>query len=169
MKKVTFILMIALSIFIFAGCAPKATEIKVDANPSGTAPSEKRSGFLRPDLIGEVSVIKGDTITLKLIEMPDRSKQKRDDKKKDDKKKDSIPTQGAKTQSKANGTVNYTGKTETITIPANFAIEKSIRSDNGMKSETIGIKDVKIGEVLQLTYSDKTNKVIGSIRIRGRE
>jgi len=38
-----------------------------------------------------------------------------------------------------------------------------------MKSETIGIKDVKIGEVLQLTYSDKTNKVIGSIRIRGRE
>lgn len=126
-----------------------------------------KGNFARPDLMGEVSKVEGNVVTLKVIEMPKFGGRNKGNGSTDNQKPaPSSDDASKKSDQPRQMEVKFTGATEAITIPKEVQVEKTVRTDSGRKTEVVALKDLAVGEILQITYSDKEKKIPSKISVR---
>lgn len=171
MKKIIYGLTgVALTAVLMVGCGSTTTTTQSNSASSNTSTndgSNKQGNFQRPDLEGEVSSIDGNKITLKVIKTPDRSagadnkNQNSDGGDKSNQNGNNQDQQSPKGQQKRQ--VEYTGETKDITIGDGVQIKTIGRGNKGSQSNDLTVSDIKVGDRLGITYSDKTNETISNI------
>lgn len=174
MKKIVYILAgVTLTAALMTGCGSTATNTQdTQANQSTAADngSNKQKNFQKPDLEGEVASINGNKITLKVIKIPERpagDDQKDSSAKNDTDKTNSDSSNKDKKASKQqNRQIEYTGETKDITLGDGIQIKTMGRGQQGSESKDLTASDIKVGDVLQITYSDKEKETISSINVR---
>ena len=173
MKKIIYTLAgVALTATLMVGCGANTTDAQSKQATQSTSTddgSNKQKNFQKADLEGEVASIDGNKITLKVIKTPEKaagSSQK------------NASTDADKTNSEANNKdkqtnkvqqnrqVEYTGETKDITIGDGIQIETMNRGQQGSKSKDLTVSDIKVGDMLQITYSDKEKETISNINVR---
>ena len=173
MKKIIYTLAsVALTATLMVGCGANTTDAQSKQATQSTSTddaSNKQKNFQKADLEGEVASIDGNKITLKVIKTPEKaagSSQK------------NASTDADKTNSEANNKdkqtnkvqqnrqVEYTGETKDITIGDGIQIETMNRGQQGSKSKDLTVSDIKVGNILQITYSDKEKETISNINVR---
>ncbi|EHJ00693.1 hypothetical protein CDLVIII_4164 [Clostridium sp. DL-VIII] len=166
MKKIVYVLTgIALTVTLMVGCGAANTQSNNTAsNASNDDGKSKQRNFQRADLEGEVASIDGNKVTLKVIKTPERpegtgdKQPSKDGGNKTDKK--------ANTQDKQvpNGSLNkqveYTGETKDVTLGDGIQIKSMGR---GTQAKDLTVNDIKVGDRLGITYSNKDNETISSI------
>ncbi len=161
MKKIVYMLAgVALTVALMTGCGATATNTQdAQATQSAAADngSNKQKNFQKPDLEGEVASINGNKITLKVIKTPERPA---GDDQKDSSNKDK------KASKQQNRQIEYTGETKDITIGDGIQIKTMGRGQQGSESKDLTASDIKVGDVLQITYSDKEKETISNINVR---
>lgn len=146
-------------------------------------------------LLGEVTAIDDNKITLKVIENPRNEKgkndgnqaQKQDNNNKQNKNNEKNASNssgntngksaeknvdnatGKLKQDKTNNEpeIKYTGETKTVTIPDGITIT-ALNSDgtgDGGKRKDITLKDIKIGDRLNIVYSGNDNTTISKVNV----
>lgn len=183
------ILLIITGILFLSSCSKKTA---AGANSNSNSTANKRGTFSQnvPDLYGEVKSVSGNTATLALLEIPqgrqantnggqNRSSgnwnRGNNSSQQGSGSNNSQNQQGGNTNSNNSGqgrnfniTKNYTGKSETLTIPSGTSITSFQRSSDGSRNEKqLSISDIKIGSLIQVWYKKNTgsNKEIQNIRI----
>ena len=63
--------------------------------------------------------------------------------------------------------VKYTGETKSITISDGVSITTLSKGENGGTEKTIAVKDIKVGDRLDISYSDSNKTTISKINVRG--
>ncbi|MDI3481042.1 MAG: hypothetical protein PWQ97_697 [Tepidanaerobacteraceae bacterium] len=61
--------------------------------------------------------------------------------------------------------LNYTGESKTITIPDGVEITTFARGDKGGEQKTIELKDIKVGDILRIWYSDENKTTISRVSV----
>ena len=165
MKKIVYVLTgIALTATLMVGCGANAANTQTKSTASNASTDDgasKQRNFQRADLEGEVAGIDGNKVTLKVIKTPERPEgtgDKQPGKDGGDKKANTQDKQVSKGQ--LNKQVEYTGETKDITLGDGIQI-KSMGRGTQVKDLTIG--DIKVGDRLGITYSNKDNETISSI------
>lgn len=171
MKKIVYVLTgIALTATLMVGCGANAanTQSKDTASNASTDDgTSKPRNFQRADLEGEVASIDGNKVTLKVIKTPERpegasDKQlSKDGGDKTDKKANTQDKQVPNGQS--NKQVEYTGETKDITISDGIQIKSMGRGTQASQAKDLTVSDIKVGDRLGITYSNKDNETISSI------
>lgn len=174
MKKIIYTLAgVVLTTTLMVGCG---TNVNKDTQSNQAAQSastddgaNKQKNFQKADLEGEVANINGSKITLKVIKTPEKpaGSNQKNTSKSDDKtnsQKDSNDKQAANGQQ--NRQIEYTGETKDITIGDGIQIKTMNRGQQGSQSKDLAISDIKVGDILQITYSNKENETISSINVR---
>ncbi len=59
----------------------------------------------------------------------------------------------------------YSGETQTVTVPSGVSIEENTFSNGKRETKKIEAKDLKQGDILQVWYSDKDKKTISRIQV----
>ena len=62
--------------------------------------------------------------------------------------------------------IKYTGETKKVTIPDGVSVTQMTFGENGPEQKVIEMKDLKAGDVLSISYSDKEKGIISSISVR---
>ncbi|OOM16735.1 hypothetical protein [Clostridium saccharobutylicum] len=135
--------------------------------------STKKDNFQKADLEGEVTSVNGSKITLKVIKTPEKNDQNGDQKNNqngpgsngqkpdsDGNDKDKQSSEPPKMQ------VEYTGESKDITIGDGITIKAMNRGKQGSEAKDLNVSDIKVGDILQITYSDKDNQTISNINVR---
>lgn len=175
MKKIICALTgIVITATLMVGCsktsagAAQATESTQNAsNDNGNSPQKN---FQAADLQGEVSSIDGNKITLKLIKAPEMTRggnQENTNKSGDQK----APSQdnnkdGQPPMKQGNRQVEYTGETKDITVGDGIEITAMSRGKQNSDAKTLTVSDIKVGDTLLITYSDKDKETISKITVR---
>lgn len=175
MKKVIYILAgIAVTATLMAGCASsntKDTQNKQDTQSTSTTDGTNNQKNVQvPDLEGEVSNISGNKITLKVIKMPDKTQggasgdtNTNSDAAKTDAKANDKDAQAHSGQ--PNMQVEYTGETKDITIGDGIKVQTMNMDQGNRQLKDITASDIKVGDVLRITYSDKDKETISTINV----
>lgn len=87
---------------------------------------------------------------------------------------DTRPSPGPRPSSGPRPTPAYTGATEKVSLAEGvqiFSMQRQNRGDNqnsgfGNNQQTIAVKDIKVGDVVSIWYSDKDKKVISRVMVR---
>ncbi len=61
--------------------------------------------------------------------------------------------------------IQYTGETKVLKITDSVEISKMVRGDSGITSQAIQISEIKVGDTLQVFYSDKSKETLSKITI----
>jgi hypothetical protein len=168
MKKVIYILAgVALTATLMVGCG--ATNTANTQSASTNDGSNKQKNFQKADLEGEVASVDGNKITLKVIKTPDRpagndQKNASNDSNKTNSDANNKDKQASNGQQKRQ--VEYTGETKDITIGDGVQINTMNRGKQGSDAKNLTVSDIKVGDVLQVTYSDKDKETVSSINVR---
>jgi len=183
MKKIIYTLAgVVLTTTLMMGCGSKTnttdTQNKQETQSTSTNDaSTQQKDIQKADLEGEVTSISGSKITLKLIKTPDaptggtvdgsQGKAPAGDSSKDaDKTKSADNKDGHDSKAPDNMKVEYTGETKDITISDEVKIKAMSMGTQGAESKELAFKDIKAGDVLQITYSDKDKGTISAINVR---
>ena len=65
-----------------------------------------------------------------------------------------------------NRQVEYTGETKDITVGDGIEITTMSRGKQNSDTKTLTVSDIKVGDVLSITYSDKDKETISAIAVR---
>jgi len=169
MKRIIYTVAgIMLTATLMVGCSTKASAgdtQSTDATKSASTDdgSVKQKNMQKSDLGGEVASIDGNKITLKLIkasEKPANGTQK------DTSKDATADKKDAQTKAPEKRQVEYTGETKDITIGDGVKITTMARGQQDSKAKDLTISDIKVGDVLQVTYSDKEKETVSNINVR---
>nr|WP_312292651.1 hypothetical protein [Clostridium chromiireducens] len=153
-----------------AGAAQTIQTTESTQNASTDNGKAPQKNFQAADLQGEVSSIDGNKITLKLIkapEMPRGGNQENTNKSGDQK----APSQdnnkdGQPPMKQGNRQVEYTGETKDITVGDGIEITTMSRGKQNSDAKTLTVTDIKVGDTLLITYSDKDKETISKITVR---
>jgi hypothetical protein len=182
MKKILSLVatsLILMSVFTGCGNQSKSTSTETSTTKQSSTTTKDQNKKM-PDLAGEVTAINGTQVTLKLIELPTMPADK-NGKSKDGQGTTSSANQGTSQDGqKTNGTqptdqagqkpkmeVKYTGESKTITISDGVSITTLSKGENGGTEKTIAVKDIKVGDRLDISYSDSNKTTISKINVRG--
>lgn len=186
---------ILMSLFTGCGSQNKATSTQTSnttTQSSSSSTTKNNQNMKMPDLAGEVTAINGSQVTLKLIELPAMNQDKNGNAQngqstnsntnssnqstqQSSQKPDGNPpsNQGGQqsTGNQSNGQppkmeVKYTGESKTITIADGVSITTFNRGENGGTEKTIAVKDIKVGDRLDISYSDSNKTTISKISVR---
>jgi hypothetical protein len=186
MKKILSLVatsVILMSLFTGCGSQSKSTSTQTSSTTESSTTANNQNKKMA-DLSGEVSAISDNQVTLKLIEMPTMPADK------NGKQKDGQGTTASTNSSanqgtsqdgqKTNGTqpadqagqkpkmeVKYTGETKTITISDGISITTLSKGEKDATEKTIAVKDIKVGDRLDISYSDSNKTTISKINVRG--
>lgn len=173
---------------------PNTNESTQSANNTSSSAVQGRGQFQRPDAMGEVVSVSGNDISLKLLKMPQgmgngqRHNGQNGNGQGAPKDQQGNPGQGDKQnppdnqgqgdqqnrQGQGGGPRNrqggnfqreYTGETQTITVPSGVSIEENTFSNGKRETKNIEVKDLKQGDILQVRYADKDKKTISKIQV----
>jgi hypothetical protein len=138
-----------------------------------TLTSDKGGNFEKADLEGEVASIDGNKITLKVIKTPEppTGKPEEDNQnnasKDADKKEVQVNNQDGETpKAPQHRQVEYTGETKEITIADGIKIITMNKGPQDSESKELTVNDIKVGDTLQITYSDSEKETISQINVR---
>jgi hypothetical protein len=214
-KQLLAVFISALMIFVIAGCSNSGNSNQASAS-GGNGNSSNGNGngngnaFQKPDVLGEVSAVNGNTVTLKLMKVPQnmgrrngqkgqygRNRQNGQSGQSGQNTQNGQTAQngqggqsgqntqngqggqsGQNTQTAQNGTWNgaprgggmmrqkqYTGQTQTITVPNNVTIQMMTYGQDGMATMNTTLGQVAVGSTMMIYYNtDK--KTIKSIRVQ---
>jgi hypothetical protein len=151
------------------------------------------------DLMGEVSAISGNEITVKVISIPQMGQGQKGgpdgnsngqtsrgaigrkqapaagdgQASANDAGKNQAPADGtgqnrASADNAANGQqpqreIQYTGETKVLKLTDSVTITETVREDKNVTSQAIKLTDIKVGDTLQVYYSDKSKETISKI------
>jgi len=146
-----------------AGCS-KTNEIvpNSEATGSGTGQGQGQGqggNFQMPDLMGEVTAIKDKTITLKLESLPSGANGGFQN---GSRPTGSMPSgsngtppdnTGSRTGSMQQPQVQYTGKTQDITLTDSVKILSISNSQSGTSQSEVKLSDIKTGETVSVYYA----------------
>lgn len=174
MKKIIYTLGgILLTTTLMVGCKANTADAqsKQDTQSASTEDgSSKQKNFQKADLAGEVASINGNKITLKVIKTPEKSgggNQNNASKDGGDKgNSQGNNKDGQTSKGQGNRQVEYTGETKDITVADGIKISTMNRGQQGSESKDLTISDIKVGDMLQITYSDKEKETISNINVR---
>jgi hypothetical protein len=184
-RIVSILLVLIFAICTLTGCQKKT---EVSDKPTSARKREGKSEKNRKsDLSGLVTVVAGNEVTIKVIQMEqdsindgkndkDKNKTEADKKvKKEDEEKKNNNTQKEdksitvdskkENQDSAEKKYNVTGETKTIIIPVGIPITIMSRGEKEEVPKDAEIKDIKKGNMLQIWYSEKDNSVISKVNI----
>ena len=149
-KLVAIITLVIVSLFILVGCGAKQVA------PKGANKSYGQNGqpFKQADVIGEVDIISGNDITLKIIAMPARPSGDPDANTKTSQSKNPVDRQ-----------TQYTGEEQKITISDSTPITTFSRGTDASQKSNLKVSDIKKGDRIQVWYADKEKKTIEKISI----
>ncbi|MCX7746781.1 MAG: hypothetical protein N2645_07810 [Clostridia bacterium] len=171
-RKSTVILLLVITIGFLSACGSKG-ENPADIESGGEEEFNRQGQFNnRADLTGEVASVEGNTITLKVIEIPQFRNDRENRTPRPDRTPGAFRTPGARggegpagNRQRLQGTPNYTGETKKITLPEGVHITTMVRGENGVQENEVDIKTVKSGEILQVWYKDQNQNEIERVRI----
>lgn len=196
MKKILTLVatsVILMSLFTGCGSQNKSTSTQTSSNTTQSNSTTNNSENKKmPDLAGEVTAINGSQVTLKLIELPAASEDKNGKAQDGQNTNSSTNSSNQNTQqsgqkptgnppsdqggqkptgNQSNGQppkmeVKYTGETKTITISDGVSITTLNKGENGGTEKTIAVKDIKVGDRLDISYSDSNKTTISKISVR---
>lgn len=197
MKKIlTLVTTSVILMSLFTGCGSQNNSTSTQASGTTTQSSSSATSNQNkkmPDLAGEVTAINGSEVTLKLIELPamnsDKNSKAQDGQgtnssagsstqstqQADQKTTENAPSD--KSGQKPSGQpgerpkmeVKYTGETKTITISDGVSITALNKGENGGTEKTITVKDIKVGDRLDISYSDSNKTTISKISVRAAQ
>ncbi|WML52389.1 hypothetical protein RCG17_23905 [Neobacillus sp. PS3-12] len=185
-KQLLAVFISALMIFVIAGCSNSGNSNQASAS-GGNGNSSNGNGngnaFQKPDVFGEVSTVNGNTVTLKLMKVPQNMGRRNGQNGQYGRNRQN--GQGGQSgqntqngQTAQNGTGNgtprgggmmrqkqYTGQTQTITVPNNVTIQLMTYGQDGMSTMNTTLDQVAVGSTMMIYYNtDK--KTIKSIRVQ---
>lgn len=175
MKKIIYALAgIALTATLMVGCGANAADSKQETKKSAKteAGATKPKNVQKVDLAGEVASIDGNKIVIKIIKAPenpqegnqkDASKDGDKEKSKDDNKDGQAP------KTPANMKREFTGENKDIVIGDGIQIATMTKGKQGVETKDLTINDIKVGDILQIIYSDKEKETISKIYVRSAE
>ena len=202
-KQLLAVFISAFMIFVIAGCSNSGNSNQASAS-GGNGNSSNGNGngngnaFQKPDVFGEVSAVNGNTVTLKLMKVPQNMGRRNGQKGQYGRNRPNGQggqsgqnTQngqtaqnsqggqsGQNTQTAQNGTGNgaprgggmmrqkqYTGQTQTITVPNNVTIQLMTYGQDGMSTMNTTLGQVAVGSTMMIYY-DTDKKTIKSIRVQ---
>ncbi len=173
MKKIIYTLAgIVLTTTLMVGCGANTTDTQSKQTTQSTSNddgSNKQKNFQKADLEGEVASIDGNKITLKIIKTPQKpagSSEKNASKDADKTNSEVNNKDKQATNQSQNRQVEYTGETKDITISDGIQIKTMNRGQQGSESKNLTVSDIKVGDILQITYSDKEKETISNINVR---
>lgn len=189
MKKIlTLVATSAILMSLFTGCGSQTKTTTTQSSTSTTTQSSSSSSATTdsqnkkmPDLAGEVTAINGSQVTLKLIELPTVNSDKNgttqngqssssnsssQNSQQSGQKPDGNPPSDQSGQ-KPKMEVKYTGETKSITIADGVSITSHTMDQNGGTEKTLAVKDIKVGDRLDISYSDSNKTTISKISVRG--
>ncbi len=156
-----------LTTSLLYGCGAKVTKAPSsgsDATSSATTNENKERLAIKADLQGEVSSIEGNKITLKIIKMPDfQGRTQREPQSKDGQQQNG--QNGESPKAPQNRQIEYTGESKQLTIPESIQINLLMRGNQGEQANKLQLKDIKVGDIIQITYSDKEKEIVSQITI----
>jgi hypothetical protein len=185
-KQLLAVFISALMIFVIAGCSNSGNSNQASAS-GGNGNSSNGNGngnaFQKPDVFGEVSTVNGNTVTLKLMKVPQNMGRRNGQKGQYGRNRQN--GQGGQSgqnsqngQTAQNGTWNgaprgggmmrqkqYTGQTQTITVPNNVTIQLMTYGQDGMSTMNTTLGQVAVGSTMMIYY-DTDKKTIKSIRVQ---
>jgi len=173
MKKIIYTVAgIMLTATLMVGCSTKASAGDTQSTDSTKSASTddgsvKQKNMQKSDLGGEVASIDGNKITLKLIKAPEKPADGAQKNTGKDASKD-VTADKKDSQAKApeKRQVEYTGETKDITIGDEVKITTMTRGQQDAKPADLKLSDIKVGDVLQVTYSDKEKETVSNINVR---
>jgi hypothetical protein len=184
-KQLLAVFISAFMIFVIAGCSNSGNSNQASAS-GGNGNSSNGNGngngnaFQKPDVFGEVSAVNGNTVTLKLMKVPQNMGRRNGQKGQYGRNRPNGQggQSGQNTQTAQNGTGNgaprgggmmrqkqYTGQTQTITVPNNVTIQLMTYGQDGMSTMNTTLGQVAVGSTMMIYY-DTDKKTIKSIRVQ---
>ena len=180
MKKIIYTLgsVAVTAALLLVGCGSNAntTNTQGEQTTQSTSTDDgatKKDNFQKANLEGEVASVSGSKVTLKVIKTPEKNDQNSDQKNNqngtgndgqkpdlDENDKDKQSSEPPKMH------VEYTGESKDITIGDGVQIKAMSGGKPDSELKDINVSDIKVGDVLQITYSDKDNQTISNINIR---
>jgi hypothetical protein len=187
-----------LMIFVIAGCSSSGNSNQASASGgNGTTSNGNGNGnaYQKPDVFGEVSTVNGNTVTLKLMKIPQnmgrrngqngqygRNRQNGQGGQNGQNTQNGQTAQNGQNtqngQTAQNGTGNgaprgggmmrqrqYTGQTQTITVPNTVTIQMMTYGQGGMTPMNTTLGQVTVGSTMMIYY-DTDKKTIKSIRVQ---
>ncbi len=197
MKKVVYLITsLMISATIITGCGSNKTANKQgNSNQSDFTENKGNNQNDRaPGITGEVTAVDGNKVTLKLIQMPARGMNNREQSASSDnqnnnqgnknqrqaapstdaqagaseqggeQKGQGIPPTGQQ-NSAPNFQTQYTGETKIIEIPDGAQISTFNKGSQEGASSSLSIKDIKVGDRLTVSYADSKQSTISRISI----
>jgi len=137
MKKLIVVIII-VAISMFAGY-----KLYGIVNKPEQFGNDRVGQFIKSDVMGEIESISESEIILKVIKSPIPNKNK-------DNKESNI---------KSDFKIEYTDEKKNITICADMKIFKNIINEKGIKDYEINNVDLKVGDVLSLTYNEDKSSI----------
>lgn len=162
---------------VFSGCAAK------QQNDARNFEAGERMGqFQRADLSGEVTLVEGNKLTLKVIETPQfngnmsqgerqgmRQRRQGGDGEVDNGQRRgpavAADNGGQLRRSVGEREMNYTGETISITVPDDVQITTATIGQNGMEVKNIKLDEIKEGDIVQIWYADDGSETISRINV----
>ncbi|KZL91009.1 hypothetical protein [Clostridium magnum] len=198
MKKIlTLVTTSVILMSLFTGCGSQNNSTSTQASTTTTTQSSSSTTSNQnkkmPDLAGEVTAISGSEVTLKLIELPAMNSDKNSKSQDGQSTNSSASTSTQSTQQadqKTTGNapsdqsgqkpsgqpgerpkmeVKYTGETKTIKISDGVSITTFNKGENGGTEKTITVKDIKVGDRLDISYSDSNKTTISKVSVRAAQ
>jgi hypothetical protein len=177
MKKIlSFITLLVISMSIFAGCGNNAnnastqntstTKSSAAQNSTNKTNTQSNDTTKTPGISGEVSSINGTEVTMKLIEVPNMNGGKTPTSADEQNKDKTSPSDGQKPKIET----RYTGETKTLKITDGISITSLVKNDNSgteqdMTEKSISVKDIKVGDRLDVWYTDSNKTTISKINV----
>ncbi len=130
--------------------------------PTNTQSSSSQENYKRCDLTGEITEINGNDISLNIIATPQFTPTDSNS----PKKYHPRDAQSSSSQQDTQREPQYTGETKTITIPENTPISTTTRASSGNELQNLQVSDLKIGDILQIWYSNQDSQSLDKISVR---
>lgn len=187
-KIICLVSSVILATSLMIGCSSKTAETPNTKNTESAASTPSTGSndkaVQKADLEGEVTNVSGNKITVKVIKTPEAptgdsqaaptgdskaAPQSSDASKDGDKSKsDAASKDGQNAKAPADVKVEYTGETKDITVGDDTKVKTMSMGQQGGTPETkdITAKDIKVGDVLQITYADKDKGTVSAINVR---
>lgn len=194
MKKLTStIALLSITGLIFSGCGLMPASQTDDSKSKETSESRNEQfsrdnrNMSRADIIGEVTSISGNNVSLKLIEQPqfnrnfsqnDTRGERRGKNRQFNESTQNSP-QGEQRSESPNPDrtdfqrpeVKYTGEIKELTIPDNIEIStmgmgRRTQDQAPSAAPTLNLSDVKIGSTMQIWFSDQEKEIISRVTVR---
>ncbi|WML52380.1 hypothetical protein RCG17_23855 [Neobacillus sp. PS3-12] len=183
-KQLLAVFISALMIFVIAGCSNSGNSNQASAS-GGNSSNGNGNGnaFQKPDVFGEVSTVNENTVTLKLMKVPQNMGRRNGQKgqygiNRQNGQSGQSGQNSQNGQTAQNGTGNgaprgggmmrqrqYTGQTQTITVPNNVTIQMMTYGQDGMATMNTTLDQVAVGSTMMIYY-DTDKKTIKSIRVQ---